>query len=160
MPGRIITKQDRHLLEQQHHVRNGMDNLHGSRINVLREKQAKQLERVTAKHKSELEAIADELREETQDLDATLEDEELQLRREFSERKQRLVARWALTEAIERRTLENLTGEVYGPLPSVPWANRMSIAETSSDEEPYRGFAHDAIKAYDATAMPIIGVDI
>lgn len=160
MPSRIITKQDRCLLEQQHHVRNGMDNLHAARINVLREKQAKQLERVAAKHQSMLEAIADEQRMETQNLDDTCENEELQLRREFSERKQRLVARWTLAEAIERRTLENLTGEAYGPLPLVPWTNRKSIIESKSDEEPYRGFAHDAIKAYDAAALPIIGVDM
>ena len=160
MPNRNITKKDRRLLEQQHHVWNGMDNLHAARINVLREKQTKQLERVAAKQASELETMADDLKKETEESDAMIENEEIQLRSEFSERKHRLVARWTLAEAIERRRLENITEDVYGPLPPIPWADRKSIAELDNGEEPYRGFAHEAIQAYNATALPIIGVDL
>lgn len=121
MPARSVTKKDERQLEQQRHVCNGMDNLHASRINVLRERQAKQLERIAAKQEAELEKMTDELGQETQDLDAACEAEAMQLRRDFSDRKDRLVGRWTLAEAIERRRLENSTGETYGPLPIVLW---------------------------------------
>lgn len=121
MPARTVTKKDRRQLEQQQHVCNGIDNLHAARINVLRERQARQLERIAAKQEAELERLRDELRQEMEDLDAACEAEAVQLRREFSERKDRLVARWTLAEAIERRRREISTGEMYGPLPVIPW---------------------------------------
>lgn len=121
MPARTVTKKDRRQLEQQQHVCNGIDNLHASRINVLRERQAKQLERIAAKQEAELERLGDELQQEMADLDAACEAEAVQLRREFSERKDRLVARWTLAEAIDRRRLEISTGETYGPLPVIAW---------------------------------------
>lgn len=121
MPARTVTKKDRRQLEQQQHVCNGIDNLHASRINVLRERQAKQLERIAGKQEIELAQLADELGQEMQDLDAACEAEADQLRREFSERKERLVARWTLAEAIERRQREVATGEMYGPLPTISW---------------------------------------
>lgn len=121
MPARTVTKKDRRQLEQQQHVCNGIDNLHASRINVLRERQAKQLERIAAKQEAELEKLGDDLGQEMADLDAACEAEAVRLRREFSERKDRLVARWTLAEAIERRRLEISTGETYGPLPVIPW---------------------------------------
>lgn len=127
---------------------------------MLREKQTKQLERVTAKQESELRALADELRKETEGLDATFEEEEQPLRREFSERKNQLVARWTLAEAIERRRLEKTTGELYGPLPVIPWADRRSVTGTGEVEQADQGFAHEAVMAYEATTIPIIGVDV
>lgn len=133
MPARTVTKKDRRQLEQQHHVCNGMDNLHASRINVLREKQAKQLERIAAKQEAELETLGDDLRRETQDLDAACEAEAMQLHRDFSERKDRLVARWTLAEAIERRRMENITGDRYAPLPAIRWEKRCPTGD--GDEE-------------------------
>ena len=134
MPARTVTRKDRRQLEQQRHVCNGMENLHASRINVLREKQAKQLERIAAKQEAELEKLADEIRQETEDIDAACEAEAVQLREGFSERKDRLVARWNLAEAIERRRLENRTGETYAPLPMISWENELSGGEAEEED--------------------------
>ena len=130
MPSRVVSKKDYHQLEQQYHIRNGMDNLHKARINVLREKQGKQLERISAKQEAELVALADDYRKQMIDLEASFQTEEDQLRSQFAARKKRLLSRWALTEAIERRKLENKTGETFGPLPEVHWPDR------ASDEAP------------------------
>ena len=121
MPRRRITEGDYRKLAQQYHIRNGMGNLHEARIHVLREKQAKQLERVAAKQEAEVEILEMEMNQKLEDHDAEYDMEERDLRQEFSERKRRLVARWTVIEAIERRKLENEMGELYGPLPALEW---------------------------------------
>lgn len=121
MPDRVVTRSDYRQLEQQYHVRNGIDNLHTSRINVLREKQGKQLERITAKQEAEIETLESDFETQNEYLDVRFDQEEKLLHQEFSERKKRLVARWDLAEAIERKKLELGTGEEYGPLPPCDW---------------------------------------
>ena len=129
MPERVVTDKDFRALAQQYHLRNNMDNLHEARINVLREKQAKQLERIVVKQEAEMEALADKLEIETNDLvENQVVREEADLRRQFLERKYRLVGRWMLAEAIERRKLEIETGEVFGPLPKIEWPEKTPIS--------------------------------
>lgn len=122
MPSRVVTKSDYRQLEQQYHIRNGMDNLHASRINVLRERQGKQQERIMAKQEAELETLESNFEQQNEELDTKFREEEMQLQQEFAERKKRLVRRWALAEAIERRKLEKATGETFEPLPPIFWS--------------------------------------
>ena len=123
MPSRVVTKSDYRQLEQQYHIRNGMDNLHASRINVLREKQGKQQERIMAKQEVELETLESNFEGRNEEMDAKFRDEETQLQHEFAERKNRLVRRWGLAEAIERRKLEQATGETFEALPPITWSS-------------------------------------
>ncbi|KAL8726778.1 MAG: hypothetical protein Q9181_005927 [Wetmoreana brouardii] len=129
MPNRVVTKQHYRQLEQQRHALNGMDNLHAARINVLREKQAKQLERIIGKQESEFEEVDLGLSRKLQDLERRRQDEQELLIHEFRERRKRLTKRWALTEAIMRRKLRNETGEAFGPLPAVEWDERQGEEE-------------------------------
>ena len=122
MPSRVVTKSDYRQLEQQYHIRNGMDNLHASRINVLREKQGKQQERIIAKQEVELETLESDFERQNEEMDARFRDEEIRLQQEFAERKKRLIRRWALVEAIERRKLEQVTGETFEALPPIIWS--------------------------------------
>lgn len=121
MPRRKVTQADYRKLVQQYHLRSSMDNLHEARINVLREKQARQLERVAAKQDLELE---DALLARNRDLQAVETDflhDQADLREEFAAQKRRIVARWKLVEAIERRKVEIETDESHGPLPAIVW---------------------------------------
>lgn len=154
MPSRVVTKKDYHQLEQQYHTRNGMDNLHKARINVLREKQGKQLERISAKQEAELVALAEDYRKQMIELEASSQIEENQVQDEFAARKQRSLGRWALAEAIERRKLENYTGETYAPLPHVVWPDRLSDRAENAREED--GLASDAAVAYEAEDMDMM----
>ena len=161
MPSRVVTKKDYHQLEQQYHIRNGMDNLHKARINVLREKQGKQLERISAKQEADLVALADDYRKQMIELEASFQTEEDQIRSEFAARKKRLLGRWALAEAIERRKLENKAGETFGPLPEVHWPDRASdgaldIRTEEEEQEQEDSIAHDAGIPYDAARMSMI----
>ena len=121
MPRRKITEKDGQKLLQQQHIRSGMDNLHEARIHILREIQATQLERITARQEAEISEAKRELERHLDDHEYQLGIEEQDLRQEFSDRKNRISARWTLIEAIERRKLENETGHLYAPLPAITW---------------------------------------
>lgn len=121
MPRREVTRADYQQLEQQYHLRNTMDNLHASRINVLREKQARQLERIVAKQEAEMENVERGFDGENAALDVRFQAEEVLLTDEFSARRGRLVRRWDLAEQIERRKLQLETGDDFGQLPAVEW---------------------------------------
>lgn len=147
MPNRVVTKADYRQLEQQYHIRNGMDNLHTSRINVLRERQGKQVERIMAKQETELETLESDFERQNEELDTRFHVEESQLQEEFSERKRRLVSRWNIAEAIERRRLELQSGEEHGPLPTITWASD-SDSKSSAPPSPVssrgsRGMSRD-----------------
>lgn len=129
MPSRVVTKRDCRQLEQQQHIRNGMDNLHTSRINVLREKQAKQYERIVAKQETELENLESGFKGQSEEMDIRFRADETQLQEKFSARKNRLVSRWTLVEAIERRKMDLATGEVFGPLPPIIWTRDLATGE-------------------------------
>ena len=151
MPDRVVTKSDYRQLEQQYHIRNGMDNLHASRINVLREKQGKQTERIMAKQEAELEALESDFEHQNEELDVKFREEERQLQQEFAERKKRLVARWNLAEVIERRKLELQMEEEYGPLPAVKWSHDTVEAKERRNER--EDEVHAVDMAYDAMNM-------
>ncbi|KAK4690926.1 hypothetical protein P7C71_g5973, partial [Lecanoromycetidae sp. Uapishka_2] len=153
MPNRVVTKNDYRQLEQQYHTRNGMDNLHTSRINVLRERQGKQLERIMAKQETELDTLESDFERQNEELDVKFRQEERQLQQEFAERKNRLVARWNLAEAIERRKLELKTGEEFGPLPSVKWSDGPSRHNSKASGKETEADAHEVNLAYDAMNM-------
>lgn len=153
MPNRVVTKSDYRQLEQQYHTRNGMDNLHTSRINVLRERQGKQVERIMAKQETEMENLESSFEHQNEDLDARFRTEERQLQQEFAERKNRLVARWNLAEAIERRKLEINTGEEFGPLPAVKWSDGPCLDDPKTRGKEREADAHDVNLAYDAMNM-------
>ncbi|KAL8742461.1 MAG: hypothetical protein Q9190_005057 [Brigantiaea leucoxantha] len=146
MPSRVVTKQHYRQLEQQYHIRNGMDNLHESRINVLREKQGKQVERVLAKQESETEDLDSILERRKAELRGSFELEEKLLRREFEERKRRLVKRWRLTEAIERRDSSRGIEDVVDGK-----GGGGGRRGTEVDD-----FARDTIMAYDAATLNMI----
>ena len=121
MPVRNVTEADLQKLEQQFHVREGIDNLHAGKINVLREKQAKQVERVIDKQEKELQKQTEEFEREENELEEGVRAEEDEMEKVFEDRKTRLVARWGLAEAIERKMLEVETGEAFAELPAIGW---------------------------------------
>ena len=120
-PRRKVTDADYRKLVQQYQLRQGMDNLHEARINVLRKKQAKQAERVAQRHAVELDALKAALDAEAERRTAAASREEDELRSDFEVKKDRLVWRWKLMEAIERKKLEMETGLLYGEMPDVVW---------------------------------------
>lgn len=124
MPRRHVTADDFAKLLGQQRTLAGMANLHPARIHVLRERQGQQLARIQAKQRAELTLAADEMAADLERYERDFALEEAALRLEFAERKYRLVARWRLAEAIERRKVANETGRAHAPLEAVGWPDR------------------------------------
>ena len=105
-----------------------------------------------AKQETELESLESVFERQNEELDVKFGDDEIQLQQGFAERKKRLVRRWGLAEAIERRKLEQATGETFEPLPPITW----SSDEDGSGEGNGRareGRGKDVNLAYDAMRM-------
>ena len=119
---RKVTKSDRMSLEQQQHVREGMDDLHKARINVLRARQAKQLERMMAKQGTELADLHLEHEKLLKEDEDDFQEREQDLKQEMMAKKQCLSKRWIFEEAFARWRLEEETGLKHGPLPNIEWS--------------------------------------
>lgn len=121
-PRRNVTEADKRKLVHQYHIRETMDNLHEAKINVLRKKQARQLERLTESQGEQLDLMrerfdtAEKIRQDAQNT----EDENLRI--DFEAKKLRLNWRWKVMETVERYKLERESGEAYGELPDVQWS--------------------------------------
>ena len=150
MPERKVTEEDYRKLVEQYHLRNGMDQLHAARINVLREQQAKQAERIGRKQEGELARLGQERDRELAKVENEVRRDIASARQEWAMKKRRMVWRWGLKEAIERKTLEMERGEKYGELPEVIWPPEEDQATSIIEET--RGNNFERIKRLEMEA--------
>ena len=122
-PVRVVTADDRRRRDEQAGLRDGLAQLHAGRINVLREKQARAAERLAARQAAELRELERAAARAVARLEAASRREEARAKGEFAGRKRRLLWRWKVVEAIERRRLELERGEEFGALPDVQWGD-------------------------------------
>ena len=122
-PVRVVTAADRRRRDEQAALRDGLAQLHAGRTNVLREKQARAAARLAARQAAELRELERGGECEVARLEAAARRDEERLRGEFAARKRRLLWRWKVVEAIERRRLELERGEEFGALPDVQWGD-------------------------------------
>lgn len=101
---------------------------------MLREQQIKQVERITAKQELGLVRLDEESRREERARELKFTAEEAALRKEWDIRKKRMLWRWKVNEAVERRKLELEKGVCFGELPDVQWGDD----EKSFELEPAR----------------------
>ncbi|KZF20424.1 hypothetical protein L228DRAFT_240946 [Xylona heveae TC161] len=129
--GRVVTDRNLRDLRQQYKTRDDMDRLHEAKINVLRERQAKQLEALTDKQEDEYNRMEERNKQEFDSLRKAFADENSEFAQVFENRKQALVARWILAEDILRKKLEEKHHLDFGPLPPVefPIPNEDNDAE-------------------------------
>ncbi|KAI9842484.1 MAG: hypothetical protein M1838_003099 [Thelocarpon superellum] len=120
-PDRVITDRDLRELGQQYNLRNDMDRLHQSRINVLRDKQAQQLETLGKRQDEHLQQTRRTFTAELRALEERIAREEKGFTVVFGQRKERLSKRWAGAAEILRKKLEERDGVAYGPLPRLEW---------------------------------------
>ena len=105
-----------------------------------------------AKQEVELETLESNFERQNEEMDAKFRDEETQLQHEFAERKNRLVRRWGLAEAIERRKLEQATGETFEALPPITWSSD-GDGRGKERERAREGQGKEVNLAYDAMNM-------
>lgn len=125
LPERKITDRDYHNLAASYRERDAMDNLHASRINVLRGRQKRAVENFSLRKDRETDRMEEDFRKELDAIDLEFAVQEAQCRQELREKKQRLEQRWKLQALICRTKQENATGLKYESLPdlSIPEDN-------------------------------------
>jgi hypothetical protein len=106
-------------LEQQYLNHESMDQLHDSRIKVLRDRQELKLQETMARMEKELDDMCDRHTQNIAALQAEQQQEEMSLTKSLDAKKASLRQRWYLEEAVLRRHLEVRHGQLYGPLPPI-----------------------------------------
>src|SRR5271156_1320347 len=96
LPERKVTDRDYHSLAQQYRERDAMDDLHASKINVLRGKQKKAAENFVMKKEREIDALKEQQAREIDDLETDALKEEDGVRIAFDLKRARLESRWRL----------------------------------------------------------------
>lgn len=117
MPARVVTERDLRELGQQYNVRDGMERMHRSRINVMRDKQMKAAEELEERQEEEWERLAEKREGETEGMEAGFALEEEELGRVLGVRAVRLRRRWVLAAETLRRRLEMEKGVTYAGIP-------------------------------------------
>jgi len=119
LPERKVTDRDYHSLAQQYRERDAMDDLHASKINVLRGKQKKAAENFVMKKEREIDALKEQQAREIDDLETDALKEEDGVRIAFDLKRARLESRWRLQAHVVRSKMEKMTGFTHAPLPDV-----------------------------------------
>ena len=119
LPERKVTEKDYHNLAQQYRERDIMDTLHASKINVLRGKQKKAVERFIQKKEKELETLERDQKKELALVDREFTSEESDIRLVLDKKRARLETRWRTQALIARTKTEIATGLKYAPLADV-----------------------------------------
>jgi hypothetical protein len=125
-PARVVTERDLRELGQQYNLRDDMERLHQSKINVMRDKQAKQMEQLLVRQDEELEKLANKQSEELDDLADGFGFEEDNFSKTFRERRDRLRLRWEIVGEIERKNLENKKNLKFAPMTPVEWPSTVT----------------------------------
>jgi hypothetical protein len=120
-PARVVTERDLRELGQQYNLRDDQERLHQSRINVMRDKQAKQMEELLIRQEEELDKLASKQNEELDTLEDNFSAEEDKFLRIFRERRSKLRHRWSIMEEIERKKLENAKSVKFALMSPVEW---------------------------------------
>lgn len=123
---RIVTEKDLRELGQQYNIRDDLGRLHQSRINVMRDKQAKQMENLIVRQAEELRNLTIKQNQELEALEESHSREEEGIISLFIERKSRLIWRWNLTLEVERKQLTDKTGVHFAPMPPITWPQSKS----------------------------------
>lgn len=115
-PARVLTDRDLLELRQQYNTRDDLERFHEAKINVMRDKQAKQMEHLLERQTEELEKLGDRLAEEVESMEDKAAVEEERFLTVFEERRKRLCLRWAIQAEIELTKLRESTGLRFGPV--------------------------------------------
>lgn len=117
MPARTVTERDLRELGQQYNLRDGMERLHQSKINVMRDRQAKRMEELLERHEAESSKLEEQKREDLEDLAARFAHEHDIISGVLKERQAKLQKRWEVAMEVLCKELEKQDGLSYAVLP-------------------------------------------
>lgn len=123
---RVVTERDLRELGQQYNVRDDLARLHQSKINVMRDKQTKQMELLIGRQEVELAKLATKQGDELVNLEESFVSEEERLIIVFDERRDRLRRRFEVVEKITRKKLEAELGVRFAAMKPPDWPDQDS----------------------------------
>lgn len=128
MPARTVTERDLRELGQQYNLRDGMERLHQSKINVMRDRQAKRMEELLERHEAEVEKLEEQKREDLEDLAARFAHEHDAINAVLKQRQSKLKNRWELSMEVLCKELEKQEKTSFAVLPRPYWPEEVSDA--------------------------------
>ena len=129
MPPRTVTERDLRELGQQYNIRDDMSRLHQAKVNVMRDRQGKQMEDLIDRQEAERQKLAEKGSSELQDLVARFTHEEHSVNEMFKTRQERLTRRWELAIEILRKELEQRDGFEYGSVSPPRWPEQQAVGD-------------------------------
>ncbi|KAI9668315.1 MAG: hypothetical protein M1829_005519 [Trizodia sp. TS-e1964] len=134
VPGRVVTERDLRQLGLQYNLRDEQQRLQSSRINVMRDKQNKQMEDYIAKHDEDVRRMRIRQVAIFVAFDMKCEGELRKFRARMHTRKERLVKRWELCQFILREKMAARDGHTYAPVPQPEWPEFEPKPPSRSDD--------------------------
>ena len=121
LPRRVVTERDLRELGQQYNIRDNIDRLNQSKINVMRVRQTKQMEELLNRQDIELSKMAVKTQNELEDLATRFAQEEYAVIEIFKARQNRLQRRWKLSIEILAKEIEVDEKMTYGLIDPPSW---------------------------------------
>jgi hypothetical protein len=135
LPPRVVTERDLRELGQQYNLRDGMDRLHESKINVMRDRQAKRMEELVDRQELEYEKFLDKKQQDLDELAIKAAELEETFLRTFDLRKSKFMRRWELGIEILRKELETKDGVKYAAIPTPIWPDEEEMCPPNTSNE-------------------------
>ncbi|UKZ84595.1 uncharacterized protein TrAFT101_000500 [Trichoderma asperellum] len=134
-PARTVTEKDLRELGHHYHIRDTMDQIRSGKINVMRERQARQQEDYRIKQENELETFMDKRQEVLDKMEAEFLREETHFNEVFAARQRRVQARWVLAIEVRCRELERQNPKQACRRVSIPkWPEDRAIRARRGDK--------------------------
>ena len=132
---RTVTERDLRELGQQYNLRDGMERLHEAKINVMRDRQARQMEELVSRQEKEMDILLGKRREDIEDLAGQFAHEEDVVTSVFELRQVRLNRRWELAIEVLCKELENREKARFAPISTPSWPSDGGSHEPTLVEE-------------------------
>ncbi|RFU75631.1 ibr domain-containing [Trichoderma arundinaceum] len=134
-PVRVVTERDLRELGQQYHLRDGMDRMRESKINLMRERQAMQIEELRAKQQVERTLFTEKRHDELDRLEARFVQEETHFNGVFEARQSRLQSRWVLAiEVLCKELEEQNPSQVYRRIATPRWPDERLFQDRKASD--------------------------
>ncbi|KAH6607180.1 hypothetical protein Trco_003493 [Trichoderma cornu-damae] len=152
-PERVVTERDLRELGQQYYLRDNMGRTRESKINLMRERQAMQVEELQAKQQAERALFMDKRQDALDRLEAQFVHEESLFKSVFESRQSRLHSRWVLAiEVLCKELEEQNIGQIYRRIATPRWPDEKS-PETSPEAQSVPRFSSDDETMVSATGL-------
>lgn len=126
LPPRVVTEENLRALGHQYNIRDDMERQHQTKINMMRDRQAKRMEDLLDSQHEELEQLANQQQTDKANLDEALAGEDEAMESTFTARTARLNARWHLAIEVLCKELQDKTGAKYASVPPPAWPTMTS----------------------------------